>query len=112
MEYYHNPRCKKSREGLTYLKEKGIEPKIREYLKNPPSIDELKLVIQKLDIPAKDLIRKQEKVFKEVYKGKELNEEGWIEAMVQNPKLIERPILITSDKAAIGRPAENFTQIL
>lgn len=104
MEFWHNPRCAKSREALSLLQEKGIALEIKEYLKTPPSIEELTALIAKLGIKAVDLVRKTEPIFKEEFKGKELSESEWVGAMVQHPKLIERPILIEGNKAIVGRP--------
>jgi arsenate reductase len=109
---YHNPRCGKSRDTLKILHEKNENVTIVEYLKDCPDADRIRDILSKLDIPAIDLIRKGEKVFKEQYKGKNLSENEWIEAMVQNPILIERPIVIKKEKAAIGRPPENVMEIL
>lgn len=111
MQIYHNPRCKKSRETLQILEEKGADFEIVEYLKNPPSEKELKVVLSKLDIKPEALLRKGEKIFKENYKGKELSDTEWIKAMVENPKLIERPIVIKGDKAIIGRPPKNVLEL-
>lgn len=112
MELFHNPRCSKSRQALSILQEKGIEPEIRLYLSDVPSKKEVTSILHKLDIPAEKIIRKGEKVYKEQFQGKELSQDEWINAMVQNPKLIERPILINGDKAMIGRPPENVLEIV
>lgn len=112
MKFYHNPRCGKSREALKLLQEKGIEPEIVEYLKNIPTHAELEDILQKLDMKAEDLLRKNEKVFKELYKGKELSNSKWIEAMIAEPKLIERPIFIKGDKAVVGRPPEKVLELI
>lgn len=112
IEIYHNPRCTKSRETLQLLESKGIEPKVIEYLKDVPTEQELKGILKKLDIKATDLLRKNEAIFKELYKGKELSEDEWIKAMIQHPKLIERPIVINGQKAALGRPPEKVLDIL
>lgn len=111
MTIYHNPRCKKSRETLQILKEHGIEPEIREYLKDTPSPEELKAVVQKLDGGLDELIRKEEKRFKEEFKGKEFSEEEWLKVLHENPKLIQRPVVITEQKAVIGRPPETVKQL-
>ncbi|MGM0582667.1 MAG: arsenate reductase (glutaredoxin) [Bacteroidota bacterium] len=112
MKFYHNPRCGKSREALKLLQEKGIDPEIIEYLKNIPTHAELEDVLQKLEMKAEDLLRKNEKVFKEMYKGKDFNDAKWIEAMIAEPKLIERPIFINGDKAVVGRPPEKVLELI
>jgi arsenate reductase len=94
------------------LQEKGIEPEIVEYLKNIPTHAELEDILQKLDMKAEDLLRKNEKVFKELYKGKDLSDSKWIEAMIAEPKLIERPIFINGDKAIVGRPPEKVLELI
>jgi len=110
-QIYHNPRCGKSREMLKILHERGDNVIIVEYLKNCPSFDQIKDILNKLGIPAIDLIRKNETIFKENYEGKNLSENDWIKAMVDHPILIERPIVIKQNKAIIGRPAENIEQL-
>ena len=108
---YHNPRCRKSREALKLL-ETREHVEIKEYLKEPPTKEELTHVVKLLGIKANDLLRKGEPVYREHYKGKTLSDEEWLEAMVDHPKLIERPIIIHGDKAVIGRPPENALTIL
>ena len=108
---YHNPRCTKSRNALAYLDEKGAEYEVIEYLKELPTKAEMKGVLSKLNMTAEELLRKNEAVFKENYKGKELSEDEWIEAMIANPKLIERPIVILGEKAVVARPTENIDQL-
>jgi len=112
MEFYHNPRCGKSRTSLALLREKGIEPNIREYLKVPPSKEELLQVIQKLGVAPLVLIRQGETLFKENYKGKNLSDDQWVNAMIEHPILIERPIFIHNKKAVIGRPPEKVLELL
>ncbi len=112
MKYYHNPRCSKSRQSLAILEEAGAEIEIVRYLDNPPTQKELTSIIQKLGIKPYDLIRRNEAIFKEKYKGKDLTDSQWIKAMVEHPKLIERPILVTGNKAIIGRPPEKILSIL
>lgn len=109
---YHNPRCRKSREALHLLQEARQEVEIREYLKEPPTVKELTGVIKMLDIHPLQLIRKQEKVFKEQFKGQEHSEAEWIKIMVANPILIERPIAIKDGQAVVGRPPENISNLL
>ncbi len=89
-----------------------MEPEIIDYLKNPVSFDELSEILQKLDIPAIDLVRKNEAIWKENFKNKELSEKAVIEAMVAFPKLIERPIVVKGDQAVIGRPPENIKALI
>ncbi|MDH5597566.1 MAG: arsenate reductase (glutaredoxin) [Cyclobacteriaceae bacterium] len=111
MKIYHNPRCSKSRETLQIIVDKGIEPQIVEYLKTPFSKKELKKVLELLKIPAKDLIRKNETVYKEQFKNKEFSEDEWLDVLVENPVLIERPIVVSNNKAVIGRPPENVSSL-
>ncbi|GAB4230022.1 MAG: arsenate reductase (glutaredoxin) [Ekhidna sp.] len=112
MKIYHNPRCRKSRETLSLIEEKGIKPEVIEYLATPPSSSQLKEIISMLGIKPLELIRKGEEIFKEKYRGKELSDEEWVQAMVENPKLIERPIVVSDGKAIIGRPPEKVLDIL
>ncbi len=112
MKIYHNSRCSKSRDSFNLLTEQGIEFETIEYLKTPLTKEELTVLLEKLSIPAKDLIRKGEKDFKENFKGKELSEEQWIDAMLEYPKLIERPIVVKGDKAVIGRPLETVIDLI
>lgn len=109
---YHNPRCSKSRNALALLKEKNEEIEIIEYLKTSPTTEELTKVIELLGISPLELIRTNEKTFKENYQNTNLSDEEWIEVMVKNPILIERPVVIKGDQAAIGRPIENILTIL
>lgn len=109
---YHNPRCRKSRETLQLIEESGELVTVIEYLKEVPSADELTKLVEMLRIKPEQLIRKGEAIYKEQYKGKSLSDEEWIEAMVQNPKLIERPIVTRDQKAVLGRPPENVKELL
>jgi arsenate reductase len=109
---YHNPRCTKSRETLALIRESGIEPRVVEYLKTPPSEGDLAAIVQKLRITPERLVRKNEALFVEKYAGKKLTDMQWLEAMARDPILIERPIVIRGDEAAIGRPPENVKRLL
>lgn len=109
---YHNPRCSKSRETLKLIEEKGAEVEVVEYLKDVPTPEELTELINKLGIQPEDLLRKGEAVYKEQYKGKEMTNEEWILAMVEEPKLIERPIIVKGNKAVLGRPPQNVLELL
>jgi len=112
IKIYHNSRCGKSREGLQILENSEKEFEVINYLQQPPAKEELKLLLKKLGVSAMELVRQKEKVWIENYKGKALSEEEIIEAMVQNPILMERPIVVNGDKAVVGRPPENITAIL
>jgi len=112
MEIYHNPRCQKSREALAILEESGKEFTIRRYLDDPPTEDELTDIISKLDIKPLELIRDTEKIFKEKFKGEKHTDSEWIQIMVENPRLIQRPIVISGDRAVVGRPPENVRELL
>lgn len=111
MKIYHNPRCTKSRETLALLEEKGTSPEIILYLETPPTKKELQAILNKLGIKASQLVRKGEKIYKENYKGKDFTEAEWLDILVQNPKLIERPIVVKGDKAVIGRPPKNVADL-
>ncbi len=109
---YHNPRCRKSREGLAILEASGKPFKVVDYLKQPLNVQELTTLIQVLDIAPMDLVRKNESIWKEQFKGKNLSNQEIIATMVANPKLIERPIVVNNARAVIGRPPENIHAIL
>ncbi len=107
MKIYHNPRCSKSRQTLELIRDAGIEPEVIEYLKTIPTTEELKDILMKLNLNAADILRKGETAYKEIIKGKEFGEEELIQIMIENPKLIERPIVVRGNKAVLGRPPEN-----
>ncbi len=112
IKIYHNPRCRKSREGLAYLNEKGVEYETVLYLKDTLSKGELQEIINALGKAPEELIRKNEAVWKTTFKGKDLSDEQLIEAMATHPKLIERPVVTNGDKAVIARPASLIDSIL
>lgn len=112
MKIYHNPRCRKSRETLALIEEKGKKADIILYLDTPPNKDEIIDILKKLKLKPEQLIRKTEKVYKEKYKGLTMSDDEWIEAMIDHPKLIERPIVIKGTKAIVGRPPENVLSLL
>ena len=112
MKIWHNNRCSKSRCAVEFLNDKNIEFETVYYLDNPPTKDELKEVLKMLGIKAETLVRKNEPIFKEKFKGQQLSEAALIKAMVDHPKLIERPIIINNGKAVVGRPAENILDII
>lgn len=110
---YHNPRCSKSRQTLQLLEERGIAPMIVEYLKTPPSLDELEQIIRLLGITPRELLRKTEATYKDLgLQDPTLSDRAILQAMVTHPVLIERPIVVNGDRAAIGRPPENVLNIL
>ncbi len=109
---YHNPRCTKSRETLALLEKKKVKPEIIEYLKTTPSSAELKSILKKLGLNVQDIIRKKEPLFIEKFQNKKLSDEKWLEVLVKNPVLIERPIVVKGNKAVIGRPPENVLALL
>jgi arsenate reductase len=110
---YHNPRCSKSRQTLQLLDEHDVEPRVVEYLKTPPSAAELKDILKRLGLQPRQLMRKKETRYKELgLDDPNLSEDELIQAMADNPQLIERPIVLAGSKAALGRPPENVLDIL
>src|SRR5699024_10976757 len=109
---YHNPRCSKSRCALGILDEKGVDYDVVKYLEASPTKEDLKHILELLKVSPVAIVRKGEKTYKENYKGKELTDEEWLDAMVQHPILIERPIIVKDGKAVVGRPPENVLELL
>ncbi len=109
---YHNPRCRKSREGLAIVEASGKPYKVIPYLNEVPTKNELKNLVKQLGMKPIAMIRTNETLWKEHYKGKDLSEDDILEAMVSFPKLIERPIVVYGDKAIIGRPPEKIIDLL
>jgi arsenate reductase (glutaredoxin) len=109
---YHNPACSKSRETLALIRASGIEPRIVEYLETPPGETELAAIVRKLGIAPADLVRNTEAVFREKYAGRTLDDAAWIRALIADPILIQRPIVVRGEAAAIGRPPENVKKLL
>jgi len=113
VKIYHNPRCSKSRQTLALIKEKGVEPEIVEYLKNPPSAETLTALLSQLGLEPRQLMRRGEAIYKELkLNDTALSDDALITAMVENPILIERPIVSSGSKAALGRPPEAVLDIL
>ncbi|WP_075603349.1 arsenate reductase (glutaredoxin) [Saccharicrinis aurantiacus] len=108
----HNPRCSKSRLGLQYLEEKGITPMVVKYLDVQLNAEEINQLLKKLNMEPKDLMRTGEDFYKKEIKGKDLTNEELVHAMAENPKLIERPIVINGDKAVVARPTEKIDEVL
>lgn len=109
---WHNPRCSKSRNALALLEEKGVEAEIVKYLDTPPNKEELAAMLKMLGLSARELMRTKEEIYKTLDLKNESDENKLIAAMAENPKLIERPIVIKDGKAAIGRPIENIITLL
>ena len=112
IKFYHNPRCRKSRAALEYLRTKGIEPKIIDYFKNPLSEEGIKDILIKLHMKPRDIVRTQESIFKAEYKGKNFLDHEWIKILSTTPKLLKRPIVVKQNKAVLGDPIENLEKIL
>ena len=110
---YHNPRCSKSRETLALLQEQGVQPQIVEYLKDAPTASELRELLHKLGLQARQLMRKKEEEYKALgLDNIDLSEDDLINAMVSHPKLMERPIVVVGNEARIGRPPQLVLEIL
>jgi arsenate reductase len=112
IQIYHNSRCGKSRECLAFLEKSGQEYEIIKYLEDVPTFDELKEIIKKLGIKPIELVRRKEKIWMENFKDKPMTDDEIIQAMISNPILIERPIVINGDMAIIARPLEKVVAIL
>lgn len=112
IKIYHNNRCSKSREALSFLQNKEQKFEVINYLENTPTKEELTIILNQLQMKPFDLIRKGENIYKELFKGKLLSDGEWAEAMVKYPNLIERPIVVFNGKAVIARPVEKILEIL
>ena len=109
---YHNARCSKSRSACDIVAALGVEAEVIEYLETPPGKEELRELLDKLDMQPGELVRHGEAVYKENYAGKTLSEEQWLDALVAHPILIERPIVVRGDRAVVGRPPEKVLELL
>ena len=112
VKVYHNPRCTKSRNSLAYLDEKGVSYDVHLYLQDSLTNKEFKQILIKLGMKPQELLRKNEAIFKEQFKGKELTDDQWIEVMIEFPKLMERPIVVKGNRAVVGRPTEKINELL
>ena len=112
MKIYHNPRCRKSREGIKYLESKKINFEVIDYIKNNLSSEQIRNILKKLQLKPIELVRKNEAIWKEKYKGKDFSDDQLIKILSNEPKLIERPIIVSEKLAVIGRPAENIDKLL
>jgi len=106
---YHNPRCKKSRAGLQYVQEHTNDFEVVEYLKTPINESVLKDLLMKLNQKPHDVVRTQEAIYKSNFKGKNFTDDEWVKIMIENPKLIKRPIVVRGHKAVWGDPADNLS---
>ena len=110
---YHNPRCSKSRQTLELLREQGVEPEIINYLEHPPSLKQIKELLQALNCSVREILRSNEADYKaQNLQDPELNEQQLIKAITQYPKILQRPIVVKGKKAVIGRPPENVLSLL
>jgi arsenate reductase (glutaredoxin) len=109
---YHNPRCRKSRAGLEYLQEKTSDFETIDYIKNGISPEEIREILEKMNTTPSNLVRTQEDYYKKQLKGKDISGEEWIGILAENPKLLQRPILVTEHKAVLGQPPENIDNLL
>jgi arsenate reductase (glutaredoxin) len=109
---YHNPRCRKSRAGLEYLQDKTGHFEIINYIKNGISREEIREIIGKMNTSPSNLVRTQEDYYKKQLKGKDIPDEEWISILAENPRLIQRPIIVTEYKAVLGQPPENIDNLL
>ncbi len=105
---YHNPRCKKSRAGLQYIQDKTDDIEIVEYLKKPISENEFKELLMKLNRKPLEMVRTQEAIYKSDFRGKQFTDDEWVKIMIENPKLIKRPIVTKNNKAVWGDPVDEL----
>lgn len=112
LRIYHNPRCSKSRAACAILADRGVSVEVVEYLKTPPTRDELVALIAKLGLPPGDIVRTNEIIFKNEYHGREMTGDDCIDAMVAHPILMERPIVVAGDRAVVARPPERVLELL
>jgi arsenate reductase (glutaredoxin) len=112
IKIYHNPRCRKSREGLNYLQDRGIDFEIIDYLKKGISIKEIREIILKLHVSPRELVRTNEALFKKELKHLHLEDDEWIKVISENPVLLRRPVVLARYKGVIGDPAANIEKIL
>jgi arsenate reductase (glutaredoxin) len=112
LKIYHNPRCKKSRDGLEYLKSKSLEFEIKNYLSDGIKVDDIKEILLKSNLKPIQLVRTQEDYFKTYLKGKNFSNEEWIQIFIENPKILQRPIVVSNLKAVLANPPENIDKLI
>ena len=111
MKIYHNPKCSKSRQTLALVEQNTSEFEVIKYLENSLKFDDIELLLVKLNAKPIDIVRTKEEIWKENFNGKEMNDDEIINVLVENPRLMERPIVTTKEKAIIGRPPENVFEL-
>ena len=111
IKIYHNPRCRKSRSGLEYLKQKGVEFQVVEYMKAHFTVGTLKEVLAKLNLSPQEIIREHEDIYKKKFRGRNFTEMEWIKILIENPNLIKRPIVVKDYKAVWADPPENIDKL-
>ncbi len=109
---YHNTRCRKCREALKFLQEKGLDPDVTLYLNEVPTTAEFEMLLAKLHLTAREVVRTEETLYREKYRNSNFTDNEWITIMLENPKLIQRPIITKGHKAVIGRSLENLEKII
>ncbi len=112
LKIYHNPRCSKSRAGLKHLQDKGLEPEIRLYLKEPLTVKELNDVLMRMNKEPEEIVRTHEKIYKSDFKGKNFNRDEWVKILLEYPQLMQRPIIVNGTKAVWGNPVEEIDKIM
>lgn len=112
LRIYYNPRCSKCRDAATLVAEHGYTTELIKYLETPPTEDELRDLLIKLDMKPEELVRKGEAIYKEQYAGQHLSDAEWIQAMLAHPVLIERPIVVRGNKAVVARPADKVLSLI
>ncbi|HBL74595.1 MAG: polyphosphate kinase 1 [Bacteroidetes bacterium GWF2_42_66] len=112
MKIYHNPRCAKSREGLKYLEERGYEIQVVNYMRDGISVDELRTIMKRTHLTVDELIRKQEQLYKEQYKNKELSDDEWLTVLSENPRLLQRPIVLNGNRGVLAQPPNEIDRIV
>lgn len=112
IRFYHNPKCRKSRAGLHYLQERGVDAEVVEYLRKPFREKELEKLLVKLNLKPEEIVRKQEEYYRTNLRGKHFNDHEWVRILIENPRLIMRPIIEREYKAVIGDPVENIEEFL
>jgi arsenate reductase (glutaredoxin) len=112
IKVYHNPKCRKSREGLKYLQDKGVDFKVVNYIKDGITEKELSEIVLKLNVKPADIVRKQEDIYRKELKGRKFTDSEWIKILVENPRLLQRPIVIARHKAVIAQPPEKADELL